>query len=64
MALVKQALSCSATGAPETVHAQFRSILDNYQPDELMVTGMIHDHAARVHSFQVAAKVLADLCKT
>jgi luciferase family oxidoreductase group 1 len=58
---VNLAMSCSATGAPETVHSQFRTILEKYQPDELMVTGMIHDHAARVRSFQIAAKVLADL---
>jgi luciferase family oxidoreductase group 1 len=61
MGQVQQAMSCSATGAPETVHSQFRTILEKYQPDELMVTGMIHDHAARVRSFQIAAKVLADL---
>ena len=64
MDLVNQAMSCSATGAPENIHAQLQSILDQYQPDELIVTGMIHDHAARVRSFQIAAKVLADLCKT
>lgn len=61
MEQVNQAMSCSAVGAPETIHSQFRLILEKYQPDELMVTGMIHDHAARVHSFQIAAKVLADL---
>ena len=64
MELVNQAMSCSATGAPENIHAQLQSILDQYQPDELIVTAMIHDHASRVHSFQIAAKVLADLCKT
>ncbi|MCF2905369.1 LLM class flavin-dependent oxidoreductase [Octadecabacter sp. CECT 8868] len=58
---VRQALSCSATGSPSTVKTQLSAIIDKYQPDELMVTGMIHDHAARVRSFEIAGKVLASL---
>ncbi len=64
MAQVKQALSCSAVGAPETVRERLRSLIDAYQPDELMVTGMIHDHAARVRSFEIAADCLSDLRET
>ena len=30
-------------------------------PDEMILTGQIHDHAARVKSFQIAADVLSDL---
>jgi hypothetical protein len=40
---------------------QLQSLIDTYKPDELLVTGMIHDHAARVRSFQIAAEVLTDL---
>jgi hypothetical protein len=36
-------------------------IIDAHQPDELMVTGMIHDHAARVRSFEIAAEALRSL---
>jgi hypothetical protein len=32
-----------------------------YKPDELILTGQIHDHTARVKSFRIAAEVLADL---
>lgn len=60
-AQVKQAMSCSATGSPKTIEAQLRAIIDKHQPDELMVTGMIHDHTARVRSFEIAATVLAKL---
>ena len=63
MAQVKQALSCSATGSAATVRRQLSTLIDRFQPDELMVTGMIHDHSARVRSFQIAAGVLADLRK-
>ncbi|WP_018689988.1 LLM class flavin-dependent oxidoreductase [Ahrensia kielensis] len=58
---VKHALSCSATGSAETVKNRLASLIDTYQPDEIMVTGMIHDSAARVQSFQIAAEILADL---
>lgn len=62
MAQVEQALSCSATGSAATLHTRLAAIIDAYRPDELMVTGMIHDHDARVRSFEIAAGVLADLC--
>jgi len=44
-----------------TIKAQLRALVDKHQPDELMVTGMIHDHTARVRSFEIAAGVLAEL---
>lgn len=61
MAVVEEALSVSAIGSPDTVHTQLKQIIDRYQPDELMVTGMIHDHAARLRSFSIAAEALKDL---
>lgn len=61
MAQVRQALSCSATGSAATVRRDLRTLLDTFQPDELIVTGMIHDHASRVRSFEIAAEVLTDL---
>ena len=61
LAQVKHAMSCSATGSPATIMGQLQSLIDTYKPDELLVTGMIHDHAARVLSFQIAAEVLTDL---
>ena len=61
LAQVNHAFFCSATGSAATVKQQLASFIDTYQPDELMVTGMIHDHAARVRSFQIAADALMDL---
>jgi alkanesulfonate monooxygenase SsuD/methylene tetrahydromethanopterin reductase-like flavin-dependent oxidoreductase (luciferase family) len=61
LAQVNEALSVSATGSPETVHRELSALIDRYKPDELIVTGMIHDHAARVRSFQLAADILKDL---
>ena len=61
MAEVQAALSCSATGAPQTVKTQLRAILTRYQPDELIISGMIHDPTARLRSFEIAAKALHEL---
>jgi len=61
MAEVQAALSCSATGAPQTVKTQLRAILARYQPDELIISGMIHDPTARLRSFEIAAKALHEL---
>ncbi len=58
LAQVRHALSCSATGSAAAVDAQLRAIVRTYRPDELIVTGMIHNQAARVRSFQIAADVL------
>ncbi len=61
-ASVEEALSCSAMGSAESVEQQLQAIVEKYQPDELIVTGMIHNHDARVRSFEIAAKTLNKLC--
>ena len=61
MAQVQAALSVSATGSPAQVRRQLGEIIAAHAPDELIITGMIHDHAARIRSLEIAADVLADL---
>lgn len=61
MAQVEQALSCSATGSAETIGRQLAALINRYRPDELMITGMIHDHAARLRSVAMTAEVLKSL---
>ena len=58
---VEMALSCSATGSLSTVRDRLLELQRAYQPDEMMVTGMIHDHAARVRSFELAAEALSEI---
>jgi hypothetical protein len=36
-------------------------LIDTYKPDEIMLTGMIHNHAARLHSFALAAEAMRSL---
>jgi len=58
---IDHALSCTAAGSPETVRKQLQGFIERYRPDELIVTGQIHDHQARLRSFEIAAEVLRDL---
>ncbi len=58
---VEAALSVSATGSPETVGRRLAALIDRYQPDEMLLTGMIHDPAARARSFSIAAAALRRL---
>jgi luciferase family oxidoreductase group 1 len=60
-ALLADVLSCSAIGSAETVRASLRAFIERTQPDELMITSQIFDHAARVHSFEIAAEVRESL---
>src|SRR5690606_25495636 len=56
-AMLDEVLACSAIGAPETVRKQMQAFVDRTGADELMITGQIYDHAARVRSFEIAAEV-------
>lgn len=61
LAQAKHMLSCSAAGSKSAVKAQLAALLKKHRPDELMVTNMIHDHAARLRSFSLTAEVLEGL---
>ena len=58
LAEVNRALACAAVGSPATVALQLRQLIAQFRPDEIMLTGMIHDHAARLRSFEIAAGVM------
>ena len=58
---VNSALSVSAVGAPATVKAELRSLIERHQPDELILVGNIHDPDLRIRSFEMAADILKDL---
>ncbi|MCB8837431.1 LLM class flavin-dependent oxidoreductase [Aurantimonas sp. VKM B-3413] len=57
-AMVDQALSVSATGSPQTVERALADLVRRYSPDEIILTGQIHDHAARKRSFAIAAEAM------
>ena len=58
LARVDSALSCVAWGDFAKVQAELRGLIERYQPDEIMLNGPIHNHEARLKSFELAAKAL------
>lgn len=58
---VDRVLGCSAVGSPETVLRRMAGLIARHAPDEVMVTGMIHDHGKRLDSHRIAAQVLRAL---
>ncbi|WP_375754858.1 LLM class flavin-dependent oxidoreductase [Corallococcus exercitus] len=59
--VAEQAFCCSAVGAPDTVRQHIEEFIELGQPDELLLTSQIYDHAARLHSFEIAAGILTRL---
>jgi luciferase family oxidoreductase group 1 len=57
-AILDQVLSCSAIGSPETVRAAIESFVERTGADELMITSQIHDHAARLRSYEIVTEAM------
>jgi luciferase family oxidoreductase group 1 len=57
---VEQALRYSMVGSAETVRRGLKDFIDATHVDEIMITGQIYDHAARLRSFDIAGEV----CRT
>jgi luciferase family oxidoreductase group 1 len=57
IAQIDYALSCSAVGSARSVERELQAIIEETGPDELMLAGHFHDHAARLRSFEIAAEV-------
>jgi luciferase family oxidoreductase group 1 len=56
-ALAMQTLRYTFVGSAEVVEQGLRGFIGAHRPDELMITGHIYDHAARLRSFEIAANV-------
>jgi luciferase family oxidoreductase group 1 len=61
LAAIAQRTRYAAVGSPETVRARLREIIEETKADELILTGQIYDHAARLRSFEIAAEVFREL---
>ncbi len=55
--MLDNALSCAIVGSPDTVRAGLSAFVARTGADELMVTAQIHDHAARVRSYEILSEV-------
>jgi luciferase family oxidoreductase group 1 len=58
---VAQRTRCSAVGSPETVRRRIDELLEETRADEIIATAQIYDHAARLRSFEIAAKVFREI---
>ncbi len=56
---VQRMLAATAVGAPQTVRRQLQAIVEQTAADELIVAGAIHDHAARLRSYELLAGLQA-----
>jgi len=48
-------------GSPATVRAGIEAAVAEYGADEAMLVNIVHDHAARVRSYELVAEVFADV---
>jgi luciferase family oxidoreductase group 1 len=56
-ARVMHMLSCSFVGSPQTVQSGLESFVEETGADELIVAAAIHDHAARLRSYELLASL-------
>lgn len=61
LGMVNHALSVSACGSPAMVKIQLGSMIQRYQPDEIIINGSMHDHQARLRSFEIAADAMKSI---
>jgi luciferase family oxidoreductase group 1 len=52
---VQRMLAATAVGSPHSVRRQLDTIVEQTAADELIVAGAIHDHAARLRSYELLA---------
>jgi luciferase family oxidoreductase group 1 len=57
-AQLDRALTCSVVGSPDSVRRGLDAFVARSQPDEVMVTAQIFDHAARLRSFEIVAELM------
>jgi alkanesulfonate monooxygenase SsuD/methylene tetrahydromethanopterin reductase-like flavin-dependent oxidoreductase (luciferase family) len=51
-------LSCSVVGSPETVRRGIRQLVEATGTDELIVAAAIHDHEARLRSYEILVEAV------
>ncbi len=51
-------LACSFVGSPDTVRRELAAFVAETGADELMVAAAIHDHAARLRSYELLAEIV------
>jgi luciferase family oxidoreductase group 1 len=60
-AAIEQRSRYTAIGSPDTVRRRLQQFVDETTADELIFTGQIYDHKARLHSFEIGAAVMREI---
>ena len=60
-ARVEHMTGCSVVGSPQTVRKGLERLLEETDADEIIATASLHDHAARLRSFEIAAEVFQQI---
>jgi len=55
--VLDEVMSCAAIGTPDTVRQSLQAFVEQTGADELMITSMIFDHAARLRSYEITAEI-------
>ncbi len=50
-------LACSFVGSADTVRRELGAFVERTQADEIMVAAAIHDHGARLRSYELLAQM-------
>jgi luciferase family oxidoreductase group 1 len=58
---VSQMLACSFVGSAETVRSGLQRFIEQTKADELIVAAAIHDHAARLRSYEILAQIAGSI---
>jgi luciferase family oxidoreductase group 1 len=61
VAMLTEALRCSFIGTPDVVRDGLAAFAERTGADELIVSGQIFDHKARLQSFEITAEAVASL---
>jgi luciferase family oxidoreductase group 1 len=56
---VEHMLAATASGGPDKVRRELQAIVERTRADELIVAGAIHDHPARLRSYEILAALAA-----
>lgn len=60
---LEEHLGFSVCGTCESIKPQLARMIETYEPDEMIFSGMIYDRGKRIRSFEIIADVLKDLTR-
>ena len=56
-AMLQQVQARAIVGSPQTVQSKMAAFAAEHAADELMITGMVYDHTARLRSYQIVSEL-------